>query len=342
MEEVYFKRVVTTALLVLLIVLSFLLLKPILMSIILGLFLAFIFSPVQDKLVRIVKSENLSVSIICIALILIIVVPFWFLIPVLIDQSVNTYRSVQQMDFVTPLKTIFPSLFASGDFSNEVGSIIHSFVTNFANSLMNSFSNLIVNFPTLFLQISVVLFTFFFVLRDKDMLIDYIKSVLPFSPEVERKLFENTKGITSSVIYGEVVVGFLQGIITGAGFFIFGISNSLVLSLLAILAGVLPIVGPAVVWVPVVIYLLIAGNGFAAIGVTIFGLIASIVDNILKPIIISKRTSISSPIILIGMVGGLFLFGVLGLILGPLILAYLLIILEIYRNKRVPGLITKE
>ena len=143
MEEVYFKRVVTTALLVLLIVLSFLLLKPILMSIILGLFLAFIFSPVQDKLVRIVKSENLSVSIICIALILIIVVPFWFLIPVLIDQSVNTYRSVQQMDFVTPLKTIFPSLFASGDFSNEVGSIIHSFVTNFANSLMNSFSNLL-------------------------------------------------------------------------------------------------------------------------------------------------------------------------------------------------------
>ena len=342
MEEIYFKKVVTTAILVLLIVLSFLLLKPILMSIILGLFLAFIFSPVQDKLVKIVKSENLSVSIICIVLILLIVVPFWFLIPIFIDQSVSTYRAVQQIDFVTPLKTIFPSLFASGDFSNEVGSIIHSFVTNFASSLMNSFSELILNFPTLFLQISVVLFTFFFVLRDKDLLIDYIKSVLPFSPEVERKLFENTKGITSSVIYGEVVVGFIQGIITGAGFFIFGISNALVLGLLAILMGILPIIGPAIVWIPVAIYLLIAGNGFAAVGITIFGLLASTVDNILKPIIISKRTSISSPIILIGMVGGLFLFGVLGLILGPLILAYLLIILEIYRNKRVPSLIIKE
>lgn len=342
MEEVYFKKVVTTALLVLLIVLSFLLLKPILMSIILGLFLAFIFSPVQDKLVKLVKSKNLSVSIICIVLILLIVIPFWFLIPVLIDQSVSTYRSVQQMDFVTPLKTIFPSLFASNDFSNEIGSIIHSFATNFANSLMNSFSELILDFPKLFLQISVVLFTFFFVLRDKDLLIDYIKSVLPFSPEVERKLFENTKGITSSVIYGEVVVGFIQGIITGAGFFIFGISNALVLGLLAILMGILPIIGPAVVWIPVVIYLLIAGNGFAAIGITIFGLLASIIDNILKPIIISKRTSISSPIILIGMVGGLFLFGILGLILGPLILAYLLIILEMYRNKKVLGLIIKE
>lgn len=342
MEDIYFKKIVTTALLFFLIVLSFFLLKPILMSIILGLFLAFIFSPVQDRLVKIVKSENLSVSIICTALLILIIVPFWFLIPTFIDQSINTYRSVQQMDFVTPLKTVFPSLFTSNDFSNEVGSIIHSYVTNFANSLMNSFSNMLLNFPKLFLQFTVIIFTFFFVLRDKDTLIAYIKSILPFPAEIEKKLFENTKGITSSVIYGEVVVGFIQGVISGVGFFIFGVSNALVLGLLAILAGVLPIVGPAVIWVPVTIYLLVAGNNFAAIGVAVFGLISQTFETVVKPLVISKRSSISAPIILIGMVGGLFLFGILGLILGPLILAYLLIILEIYRDKRVPGLIIKE
>jgi len=342
MEEVYFKKIVTTILLVLLIVLSFLLLKPILLSIILGLILAFIFSPIQDRLVKIVKSKNLSVSIICLMIALLIIVPFWFLVPIFIDQSIKTYLAVQQMDFVTPLKNLFPTLFASEEFASEVGSIIYSFVSNMANTFMNSFSEMILNFPTLFLQISVVFFTFYFVLRDKDSLIAYIKSLLPFSPEIEKKLFENTKGITSSVLYGQVIVGIIQGLISGAGFFIFGVSNALILSIFAILLGILPIIGPALVWIPVAVYLLIGGNSFAAIGVTIFGLIASTIDNFLRPIIVSKRTSVSSPIILIGMIGGLFFLGILGIILGPLILAYLLIVLEIYRNKRVPGLIIKE
>lgn len=342
MEEAYFKKIVTTVLLVALIVLSFLLVKPIILSIILGLLLAFIFSPVQDKLVKIVKSKNISVSLICLVLIVLLIVPFWFLIPVLIDQSINTYLAAQQMDFVTPMKKFFPSLFASQDFSNEVGSIIHSFVTKSANSLMNSFSDLILNFPTLFLQVSVILFTFFFVLRDKEHLLAYIKSLLPFSPEIEKKLFENTKGITSSVIYGQVIVGILQGVITGVGFFIFGVPNALMLSLFAILMGILPILGTAVIWIPVAVYLLIGGNSVAAFGVIIFGAIASTIDNFLKPIIVSKRTSITTPIILIGMIGGIFLFGILGVILGPLILAYLLIVLEIYRNKKIPGLIINE
>ncbi|MDP2628533.1 MAG: AI-2E family transporter [Nanoarchaeota archaeon] len=342
MEETFFKRITTAILLIVLIVLSFFLLKPILLSIVLGLILAFVFSPVHDRLVKIVKSKNLSVSIICIIIILLIVIPFWFLVPILIDQSIKTYLAAQQMDFVTPLKSVFPSLFASEEFSQQVGSIIYSFVTNVSNSLMNSFANLILDFPRLLLQISVVFFTFFFVLRDKEQLVLYIKSLLPFPPEIEKKLFDNTKGITSSVIYGQIVVGIIQGIIAGAGFFIFGVSNALVLSLLAVLAGVLPIIATGLVWIPVVIYLLIGGNNFAAIGVALFGLVASTIDNIIKPLIVAKRTSITSPVILIGMIGGLFLFGVLGLILGPLILAYLLVILEVYRHQRVPGLLVKS
>ena len=91
----------------------------------------------------------------------------------------------------------------------------------------------------------------------------------------------------------------------------------------------------------VVIYLIIAGSLFSALGVTIFGTFASTVDNFLRPVIVARRTSMHSALILIGMIGGLFLFGILGFILGPLILAYLLIILEIYRNKRVSGIFVK-
>ena len=332
----------TTIVLIVLVVLSFFLLRPILLSIIVGLILAFIFTPLYNWLYKITKYQNISAILVCLLLILLIVLPLWFLTPIIIEQSFEIYSASQQIDFVTPIKNIFPSLFASEKFSAEIGSIIHSFVTRITNSLMNSLSQLILDFPVLFLQSLVVFFTFFFVLRDKDKFISYIKSFSPFSKDIEEKLFESSKGITSSVIYGQFIIGIIQGLLIGIGFFIFGVPNALFLTLLASIAGIFPIIGTMIIWLPVLIYLLIAGNTFEAISILIIGIISSHIDNFLRPIFVSKRTKMSSSLILIGMIGGLFLFGVLGLILGPLILAYLLIILEIYRRKDASGIFIQE
>lgn len=339
MDNIYFRRIITAIILAVLAVLSFLLLKPILLAIIIGFILAFAFTPVYNKIYKKIKSKNISAFLICFLLIVIILLPLWLLTPVLIDQSIKVYFAVQQMDFITPLKNISPSLFDSGEFSTEIGAILQSFVTKITNSLMNSFSQLILNFPSIFLQFLVVFFTFFFVLKDKEILIDYVKSLLPFSKDIENKLFKSSKDITSSVIYGQIIVGLIQGIIAGAGFFIFGVPNALILTLFACIAGVIPIIGPAVVWVPVLIYLFLTGNTFASAGVLVFGLFSAIIDNFLKPILVAKKTTLHPGLIIIGMVGGFFLFGILGFILGPLILAYLLIVLEIYRNKKIPGIL---
>lgn len=341
MENTDFKKLMTVLILVFLIVLSFLLLKPVLLSIIIAFILAFVFTPVYDWLYKVMKSKNVSAGVVCILLLLIIILPIWFLTPIMIDQSIKFFIASQEIDFVTPLKTIFPSLFASEEFSAEIGNILSSFVTKMTNYITNSFSQLILHFPTFFLQLLVVFFTFFFVLRDKEKLVNYIKSLLPFSKDVEKKLFEYSKGITISVIYGQVVIGIVQGLVVGIGFFIFRVPNALLLTLLASLAGIFPIIGTTIIWVPVVIYLLIAASPLAAVGITIFGLLSSSLDNFLRPIIVSKRTHMHSSIILIGMIGGLFFFGVLGFILGPLILAYLLIILELYRDKKTSGIFIK-
>ena len=91
-------------------------------------------------------------------------------------------------------------------------------------------------------------------------MLNYIKSLLPFSKYVETRLLEYSKGITSSVLYGQVVIGIIQGIIAGIGFFIFGVPNALVLALLTALVGVIPLIGPWLVWVPIDIYLFATGN----------------------------------------------------------------------------------
>jgi len=342
MEQDYSKKVVVALILAALFILSFFLLRPIILSILFGIILAFIFVPIYNFVFKYIKSKNFVAILMCLILILLIVIPAWYVAPIAIDQSIKFYMNSQNTDFVTPLKTIFPSLFQSEAFANEIGSTIHSFVTKTTNSLMNSFSNVILNFPTIFLQLLIVIFTFFFVLRDKEDLIIYIKSILPFSKEVEKRLFKSSKDLTVSILYGQIVLGAAQGIVVGIGFIIFGVPNALLITFLAILAGIFPIVGATIVWIPVVIYLLIAGNNVSAFGIIIFGIISSLVENLFKPIFISRRTNMKSSLILFGMVGGIFLFGLPGMVIGPLILAYLLIILEAYRKKELPNSIIQS
>ena len=338
MDKSYWRHITSTIILAALIVLSFFLLRPILLSVITGIILAFLFRPIYKIINKKIDSKNLAATIVSIILALLILVPLWFLTPILINQSIQIFVSSQNLDFITPLKNFFPTAFSSEIFSNQIGTTIQDFVTGTTSSIMTGLANLISNFPTLFLKTLIVFFTFFFTLRDNEKFTAYIQSILPFSKEVEKKLFKSSRDITSSILFGQVIIGILQGIFVGIGFFIFGLDNALFLMLAACFAGIFPIIGTSIIWVPVAIFLFIDGSAIPALGITLFGLISSFSENTIKPMFVAKRTNVHSSIILLGMVGGLFMFGILGFILGPLILSYLLIVLEIYRDKKVPGI----
>lgn len=315
---------------------TFLVLKPILLSIIMGIILSVVFIPIYDYLLQYTKNKNLNSAVICIGLLLAILIPLIFLTPIIIEQSFEVYLASQQINFETILSSLFPAI--SENFLAEMGSVLNNFISNSANSFVNLFSQIIFNFPSFLLQLFIVFATFFFVLRDWKGLLEYIKSVLPFSDSIEKKLFKSSKDITLSVIYGQILIGSLQGLIVGIGFFIFGVPNFLFATILAILAGIFPIVGTTIVWLPIMIFLFIAGNNFQAIGVAAFGIVAMMIDNIVRPLIISKRARMHPLLILVGMIGGFLLFGILGFILGPLVIAYAIIIMEIYRGKALKGI----
>lgn len=342
MEEVFFRKVATAVILAALLVLSFFILQPILMAIIIGFILAFIFSPVYNKLYKLTKLKTIPSFVICILLLALIILPLWFFMPSIINESIKLYQASQQLDIVTPLKAIFPSLFGSETFSQEVGSVIQSSITTLTNSLMNYLSGVILQFPTIILQIFVVFFTLFFTLKDKDKVISYIKSLLPFSKEVEQKLFDYTRDITFSVLYGYIIIGIIQGTILGIGLFVFGVPNAFVLMLLGIVAGILPLIGPAIIGVPTAIFLFVGGDPVSAWGILLFTLIASFSDYLIRPTLIARRVQLHQAVVLVGMIGGFLLFGILGFILGPLIFAYLIIIMEVYRNKTIPSALLQK
>jgi len=338
MNDQYYKKIATTIIFVVVAILAFLVIKPILLSVVFGVLLAFIFLPLFKYIKKHVKSGFAAASIICFVLAILAILLFWYLVPLLIQQSVKFFLQLQTMDLISPLKQVFPTFFSSEEISLEVGSALSSFVNNLSTFVIRSFSNMLLNLPSIALQFFVVCVTFFFVMKDHDLMIKYLRSILPFSKEVENKLFEQSKGITHSVVYGQIITGLIQGLIVAAGLYIFGVSNATLLSLLAIFAGILPIVGTTVVWIPICIYLFAIGNFGQFIGILIFGVIASTIDNFLRPLIVSKRTNVHTAIVLVGMIGGVFMLGVLGLLVGPLILAYLFTILDIYRNKNSPDI----
>jgi predicted PurR-regulated permease PerM len=333
-KEKHFKTIAIMVVIGILLILSFLILRPILISSIFGLIFAFIFHPVYKKLYSFFKNKNLSAFIICLGVVIIIILPLWFLIPIMVKQVFEIYIYLQQTGFSEIIESMLPS-FSSQDFSKNIIIAINSFIGEIASSFLNRFTDVLLNSPVILLNISLIIFVFFFGLRDGEDLIDYLQKISPLSKESEKKIFKQFKDITHSVIFGQFIVGLIQGIITGIGFFIFGVPNAIVLTLIASLVGILPIIGPWLVWVPVDIWLFLNGRFYAGIGMLIYGiLIISWVDNLIRPLIVSKKTKINPGIILVSMVGGLLTFGVLGLILGPLIISYLLLLLEFYKNKK--------
>src|SRR3989344_9577226 len=276
-DNEYFRKITTTAILIVLVILSFLILRPILLSIIMGIIMAVVFSPGYSWILRKTKLKSIALILTCIFLIVLIVLPFWFLMQIFIKQSFEIYVAAQKIDFVQVFTKIFPSLNAE-EFTAQFGSVFSGFITSSLNSFVTSVSTMLLNFPIIFLHMVVVFATFFFILKDKDEILDYLRSLMPFSKDVEKRLFQSSTDITLSVIYGQIIIGVIQGLIAGIGFFIFGVPNTLFLTLIAVIAGILPIVGPTIIWIPVVIYLLLAGNSVAAAGVTVFGVFSAIID----------------------------------------------------------------
>ena len=175
---------------------------------------------------------------------------------------------------------------------------------------------------------------FFFTLRDHEKLKEYVSGISPFKKEKEKVLIKQFKQTTSSIIFGFIIVGIIQGIATGAGLLFAGVPKALLLTILAVFASVIPLIGPWLVWVPAAIYLFVIGSTVPAILFTVYGVVVvSSLDNFLRPYLVARKTGTSSVIVLIGMIGGLFVFGLMGIILGPLILAYLVLFMTAYKDK---------
>lgn len=331
------KKLTVIVLVALLFILIFLLLKPVALSVLGGLILAYAFMPFYKLVNRYVKNPTLSASIVSIITVLSILALIWYLAPLVMQQVFQVYTTFQKTDIQVFLKSIFPS--SNEQFVAQLSESINNFISKGSSAALNSLLNIFRELPKIILNLFIVCFIFFFALRDGEKLKEFFKALSPFSESKEKVLVKHFKDMTDSVIYGQVIIGIIQGAFAGLGLLIFGVENALVLTIVAIFFSIIPFIGPAVVWLPVGIYMLSSGKTALALGFFIYNIFfVAVVDNILRTYFISRKTNISPAIILVGMLSGLFVFGILGLIIGPLLFAYLLTLLESFKDKSIYSL----
>ena len=331
------KRGLVGAIILGIFILTFFILRPIIIPIIFGLLFAYIFSPVYKRIRGKVKGKNMSAFLLMLSLIIIIAVPVIYFVPILVKQAFDIYILLQNFDF-----GVFLSQFVKGDISSSLALNLNNIIGQTFSTFLNQFTAVLVNLPSLLLQFAVFLFTFYFAIRDEDELKEYISTLSPFSEATEKKFLKEFRGITNAIVFGQVFIGIVQGLAVGAGLFFLGVPKALILTFIACVVSIIPVLGSWLVWLPVSIILLIAGQTFAGIFLFLYGaLFVSTIDNLFRPWILSKQSNLPIALSVIGTIGGLYFFGIAGLVLGPLVLAYVIIIIEFYREGKLKELFNK-
>jgi predicted PurR-regulated permease PerM len=184
----------------------------------------------------------------------------------------------------------------------------------------------------LVIDLAVMLIALFFFFRDGEAYYRSVMDMLPFSPDHKRSISQKVHATFTAVINGVFVIALLQGIMTGIGFALFGIPFAVFWGLIATVLAVLPIGGATLVWGPGVLFLFFTSSKVSGILFLVWGLVlVTLPDNFLKPLLIGKKAKLPAFFLFIGILGGLKVYGLLGVLFGPLVVTLLSAFVQIYR-----------
>jgi predicted PurR-regulated permease PerM len=179
-----------------------------------------------------------------------------------------------------------------------------------------------------------MLFVLFFVLRDGPATAQQVVQMLPIEDRRRTRLWQHLADVTRAVFLGIGLTALVQGILVGIGFWIAGLPSPLVFGVVAVLVALIPMVGSALVWVPGALFLAARGEYGYAIFLAAWGaVVVGMVDNFLRPMLISGRADVPTLAVFVGVMGGLAAFGFIGLFVGPIVLG-LLVALFRYESEK--------
>lgn len=194
------------------------------------------------------------------------------------------------------------------------------------------------NFFAFFVKLILMVITLFFIYKDGDRFQQTFWSLMPLREADKRVLIDTVKRVLSAVIYGIFLTCLVQGALGGIGFWFSGLPSPLLFGAMMAVCALVPLVGTALIWLPAAIYLLLQDELVKGLILLAWGaLVVGTIDNFIRPFFISGKARLPVLVIAVGALGGLFSFGLLGVVIGPILLALFIALFEMYKGQVFPG-----
>jgi predicted PurR-regulated permease PerM len=331
------KHVQSISFLVLLLIVFILVLfifKPFVNIIALAVILAILFRPVYLRLLPRVKYPSAASALTILLILLIIALPLWFFGQVIVNEMVSLYDRYAQGGFVIDRTQIISGLPNQVQTAiQSVSTDINAFIGRLSSQAFASFSSVVSNIAAFVIATFMLFFIVYYLLKDGTKIRQVLMDISPMSSAHENKLINKIVAAVNGVVKGSFLVALTQGLIATIGFFIFGVPEAFLWGMFTVVAALVPTVGTSLSIIPAVIYLFITGHTGAAIGMLIWGATAvGLVDNFIGPKLVGRSTKLHPVLVLLAVIGGLKFFGVLGFLIGPILLAIFVALIDMYRK----------
>ena len=322
---------------------------PYFTALLLALVFGVIFRPLHRGVSKVFSKGNqassISAFITMIIVTILVITPLIFVGKQIYNETGNLYYNLteegQRSEFVSTLNTFSQSL------SNKTFNIIPAYsfdsfnlttyIQNFSDWFFANLDTIFSSVTRLGFQIFIMLFALFYLLRDVGKLKKEIIAMSPLVDDYDEKIFSKIRQTIKSVVAGSLVVSLVQGLLTGVGFYVFGIPDPALWGSFAVVAALIPGLGTSLINIPGALYLLIfAKTPFQAFGLLVWAFVAvGLIDNYIGPMLVNRGVKLHPFVILLSVISGLAFFGPIGFIAGPLLVALLFALLDIYKNTRI-------
>lgn len=317
---------------------------------IIALVTAFVFwqlsEPMYEKIVGFVKNRRVASFLSCLAIVALVIAPLAFVGRIAAKEAIYLYQNSDYeagsvIDFEKKILDFVAHNFLAGNLaagqnveslSSELnlGEIAKKSLEIGMNLLKFGYEQ---TTQILFMTF-IMLFVLYYLFLEGDKFVAYIFRLSPLNSREESVLWSRMISMNKATVKGTLFIGLVQGVMGGISFWILGVGAPFLLGVIMAIFSALPLIGPIAVWLPVAIWLLVAGE-FMKAGILLFvgSLIIGSVDNLLRPKLVGKETALHPIWILIGTLGGIIQFGIMGFIIGPVVMTIFLALLEMFENK---------
>ncbi|TVP59890.1 MAG: AI-2E family transporter [Halomonadaceae bacterium] len=303
--------------------------------------IAIIFHPLQSLLTRLWgPRRNLTALVTLLVCLIIVIIPTLFVVASFIHEGLQLYRGIQSGDidpegFLTRISETVPLV---GTLMANLGINTGNLMEQALDSLMQGSQllaqhalNIGQNTFRFFLNIALMLYLAFFLLRDGDKLQLLISQALPLGREREALLLQKFAEVTRATVKGNILIAAIQGALGGLIFWALGLPGALLWAVVMAVLSLIPAVGASLIWGPAALYLIAVGDWIQGVVLIVFGVaVIGLIDNVLRPILVGRDTKLPDYVVLLSTLGGLWLLGINGFVVGPLIAALFMAVWGIF------------